>query len=135
MTKRKTKKNPTRASGKAAPNCSGFYPLFKHMSEAHGLTLLDDQLSEICRIAATVYTREPIERFSAVEGMFQWWIMDADDKNRFLGMFTRRHEAELAAKALNHSVCPNASGLRAGGPSRDDSTQHRVVGDSESEET
>ncbi len=29
---------------------------------------------------------------------------------------------------------PNASGLRTGGPSRDDSTQHRVVGRSESKE-
>lgn len=26
-----------------------FYPLFKHMSDNHGLTLLDSELDEICR--------------------------------------------------------------------------------------
>jgi len=34
--------------GLAAVPCSAFWVLFEHMSQEHGLTLLDSELSDIC---------------------------------------------------------------------------------------
>lgn len=40
----------TRKAGCAAPNGSAYWPLFKHMSDNHGLTLLDSEMEDICRV-------------------------------------------------------------------------------------
>ena len=48
---RKTRsKIETRKAGCAAPNGSAYWPLFKHMSDNHGLTLLDSEMEDICRV-------------------------------------------------------------------------------------
>ena len=42
----------TKATRRVAPHraCSSYWPLFKHMSENHGLTLLDSEMEDICRV-------------------------------------------------------------------------------------
>ena len=43
-----------RKRAKATPTGSVYFPLFEHLSREHGLTLLDSELAEIVRIAATL---------------------------------------------------------------------------------
>ena len=84
-----TDTNATRAAGSSAPACSAFYPLFEHMSRAHGVTLVDSELHEICRIA------------TSIEGYNTWnAALDhaADRLNRIMGgdgIWQHEVEAEL----------------------------------------
>ena len=42
--------NDTRQPGLAPGTCSAYWPLFKHMSDNHGLTLLDSEIDDICQV-------------------------------------------------------------------------------------
>lgn len=42
------------SSEKPPIRSSYYYPLFEHMSLEHGLTLLDSELDEICRVVAQI---------------------------------------------------------------------------------
>ena len=50
----------SQAGGRCAPALgSVYFPLFKHMAENHGLTLMDSEMEDICRVVEKM-RREPI---------------------------------------------------------------------------
>lgn len=61
------------AGADSSPRCavslgSVTYALFKHMSDEHGLTLLESEMSEIVRIVN-----------DTLEARLRWWIANAED--------------------------------------------------------
>ena len=48
--KAKTSQTAKRKGDSRAAHGSAYWPLFKHMSDNHGLTLLDSEMEDICRV-------------------------------------------------------------------------------------
>jgi hypothetical protein len=48
--KAKTSRTAKRKGDSRAAHGSAYWPLFKHMSDNHGLTLLDSEMEDICRV-------------------------------------------------------------------------------------
>lgn len=61
------------------------YALFKHMSDEHGLTLLESEMSEIVRIVN-----------DTLEARLRWWIANAEDIAKERGELFRAGEAMRA---------------------------------------
>ena len=61
------------------------YALFKHMSDEHGLTLLESEMSEIVRIVN-----------DTLEARLRWWITNAEDIAKERGELFRAGEAMRA---------------------------------------
>ena len=70
--------------GPLAPG-SVLFALFKHMSDEHGLTLLESEMSEIVRIVN-----------DNLEARLRWWIANAEDIARERGELFRAGEAMRA---------------------------------------
>ena len=64
---------------------SVLFALFKHMSDEHGLTLLESEMSEIVRIVN-----------DNLEARLRWWITNAEDIAKERGELFRAGEAMRA---------------------------------------
>ncbi len=59
MTETQAQEQPTPAALAPATGspCSSYYPLFKHMADNHGLTLLDSEMEDICQVVEKMRPR------------------------------------------------------------------------------
>jgi hypothetical protein len=60
--------HPKAESSFAAPTGSAYWDLFSHMSDNHGLTLLDSELEDICQVV------ERMRGWQPKEGKYTRWI-------------------------------------------------------------
>jgi len=87
----KIEDKPTAHTGAdSSPRCavspgSVTYALFKHMSDEHGLTLLESEMTEIVRIVN-----------STLEARLEWWMRNAEDIAKERGELFRAGEAMRA---------------------------------------
>lgn len=72
MNNRESKADPREAYPPAP--CSAHYALFEHMSNEHGLTLLDSELTEIVRIART----QTMRLSSLTDALIRHGVIQAD---------------------------------------------------------
>ena len=111
------KSNVKKTAGSAAANGSAYWPLFQHLSENHGLTLLDSEMEDICRV---------VEQMRSAQA----WAVQHKSGRITLGaestpqLYCHRYRAAEMAKELkahigkcrvvrvNYRITPNDADLR-----------------------